>query len=411
MIKRSRNSLIGLALALAAAALAPAAAEASAPTCFDMAVGVPHNAATPIHADCAGGTNAPVIRIVEGPDHGTLDVADGAAGADLWVSYRPEAGYAGNDSFTYRGVSLGSGPSNSDEPSGIRTVSLKVAPGSAPVCSNVSQSVPQATLTKLRLLCASGGDPITIFTIVAGQGPAHGTLGLTQINSGLLDYTSVNGFAGADTFKYTAVSTCGAASCVSNQGIYDLMVLNPQQGAQGPQGPAGPTGATGPTGQQGPQGAVGPAGANGATGATGPAGATGAAGANGKDGAVVTTPRLMIASFLDALSARSGKPVLLRYVSTTSATVILEVFKGSRRVAAVSGRAREGRNTIRWNGKAGRKAAAAGSYKLVLRATSGGQTARDNATVRLTGRSSKPAGGGGTGGGGGGTGDVGAGEG
>ena len=109
----------------------------------------------------------------------------------------------------------------------------------------------------------------------------------------------------------------------------------------------------------------------------------------------------MVASFLDALSSRSGRSVLLRYVSTTDARVILEVFKGSRRVAAVSGRAREGRNAIRWNGKAGSKAATAGSYRLVLRATSGGQVARDTATVRLTGGTSKPTGGGGGGGGGG----------
>ena len=52
--------------------------------------------------------------------------------------------------------------------------------------------------------------------------------------------------------------------------------------------------------------------------------------------------------------------------------MILEVFKGKRRVASVPGRAREGRNAIRWNGKAGSRAAAAGVYKLVLRATSGG---------------------------------------
>ena len=58
-----------------------------------------------------------------------------------------------------------------------------------------------------------------------------------------------------------------------------------------------------------------------------------------------------------------------------------------------------GRNTIRWNGKAGRNAATSGTYRLVLRATSGGQVASDAATVRLTGRSAKPR----TGGGGGGT--------
>ena len=115
----------------------------------------------------------------------------------------------------------------------------------------------------------------------------------------------------------------------------------------------------------------------------------------------------MVASFLDSLTARSGKAVTLRYVSTTSARVILEVLKGKKRVAAVAGSARAGRNAIRWNGRAGSRAAAAGVYKLVLRATSAGQAVSDSATVRITSGKSSPrpgggGGGGGTGGGGGG---------
>jgi hypothetical protein len=93
--------------------------------------------------------------------------------------------------------------------------------------------------------------------------------------------------------------------------------------------------------------------------------------------------------------------VLVRYVSTSSARVVLEVFKGSRRVAAISGRAREGRNAIRWNGKVSKKAAAAGTYKLVLRATSGDQLVTDRASVRITGgkvTAKQPSGGGGGGG-------------
>ena len=97
--------------------------------------------------------------------------------------------------------------------------------------------------------------------------------------------------------------------------------------------------------------------------------------------------------------------------------MILEVFKGKRRVASVPGRAREGRNAIRWNGKAGSRAAAAGVYKLVLRATSAGQVVSDSATVRVTGGTTtstpRPGGGGGgvPGGGGSGGGSGGVGEG
>ena len=116
---------------------------------------------------------------------------------------------------------------------------------------------------------------------------------------------------------------------------------------------------------------------------------------------MVSVDRLVVASFLDSLTVRRGKAVLVRYVSTTTARVVLEVFKGSRRVAAISGRAKEGRNSIRWNGKVSRKAAAAGRYKLVLRATSGAQLVTDRASVRIVGgkaaKKKKSSGGGGGG--------------
>ena len=392
MNTRTRNTAIGLALAVAAA-LAPATAQADAPTCNDMNVGVPHNAATPIFVECTG-TPTPHAQITEPPAKGTLDVADEATTTDLWVTYTPDPGFSGSDTFTVEGITPGSEP----EVSPVSAVTLRVAPGSAPVCANLSQSVPRDIATRLNLVCATGGDPADAYKVLTG--PFRGTVDLALIDVGAVRYTSLAGLSGPDGFTYVLESRCNGPApvptCVSNTASYDLMVLNPQQGAQGPEGDAGATGAQGP---QGPQGSTG---ATGATGAAGSQGAQGPAGAAGRNGSVVTTPRLMVASFLDALSARSGRSVLVRYVSTTDARVILEVFKGSRRVAAVSGRAREGRNAIRWNGKAGSKAATAGSYRLVLRATSGGQTARDNATVRVTGGSGRPAGGGGTGGGGGG---------
>jgi hypothetical protein len=289
----------------------------------------------------------------------------------------------------------------------VREVSLRVAPGSAPVCANLSQSVPQNIATNLRLVCASGGDPITSFAIATQ--PTKAAPLAAPSATGLVSYTSNAAATGADTFTYHATSTCGLAGlgCQSSNATFNVMVLNPQQGPPGADGTDGTNGAPGATGAQGPQGAQGPTGPVGSTGAQG---AGGANGANGKDGSVVTTPRLMVASFLDALTARSGKSVALRYVSTTDARVILEVFKGKTRVASVPGRASEGRNTIRWNGKAGSKAATSGTYRLLLRATSGAQTASDAATVRVTGRSGKPStGGGGGGGGGGGTGGGGGG--
>jgi hypothetical protein len=221
-------------------------------------------------------------------------------------------------------------------------VNIRIGAGSPPVCANQSQSVPQATSTFFRLVCASGGDPIVSFAI--SDAPDHGALGTTNLNGGLVSYTSSAGYAGQDFFGYRATSTCGAASCQSPQAIFDLQVLNPQQG---PQGPAGQNGA------------------------------------QGAPGSVVMVDRLFIASYLDSLTVRRGRPVTLRYVATTSARVVLEVFKGARRVAAVPGNARAGKNAIRWNGKVERKKAPRGVYKLKLTATAGTQVARDRATVRV----------------------------
>jgi len=94
--------------------------------------------------------------------------------------------------------------------------------------------------------------------------------------------------------------------------------------------------------------------------------------------------KLFIAAFPPKLVGVAGKRVTLNYVSTAPATVRLDVLKGSKRVARVTGTAEPGRNSIRWNGKIGKKAAGPGTYPLRLTAVAGDQTAVDTATVRLT---------------------------
>ena len=309
-----------------------------------MNVSVPHNAATPIFIDCAGGSGAgsPDVLVNSDPSKGTVSPPAGGTSTDQWVTYTPNPGASGADAFTYKGVSPGSGSFGTDEIGPARTVNIRIEAGTPPACSNASQSVPQATATKLRLFCATGGDPIASFSI--SNPPDHGSLNTTSLNSGLVSYTSNAGYAGQDFFGYRLTSTCGAASCQSAEATFDLQVLNPQQG---------------------------------------PPGADGQDGAPGAPGSVVTVDRLFIASYLDGLTGRRGKPVILRYVSTTSAQVMLEVFKGARRVSATVASARPGKNAIRWNGKVYGKKAPRGLYKLRLKATSGDQVATDRAAVRL----------------------------
>ena len=145
-------------------------AHAAAPTCNDMNVSVPHNAATPIFVECTGGTGtgSPDVLIATNPSKGTLSPAAGQTSTDQWVVYTPNPGASGADSFMYRGISPGSGSGGADEVGPLRTVNLRIGAGTPPVCANLSQSVPRndathTTPTSLRLTCASGGDPITSF--------------------------------------------------------------------------------------------------------------------------------------------------------------------------------------------------------------------------------------------------------
>ena len=168
MTRRARWKWTAAVLAPLALAVGPAAALGAPPTCNDMAVGVPHNAATPIFIDCSGGTGpgSPDVLIATNPTKGTLSPIAGDTSTDQWVVYTPNPGASGADSFTYKGVSPGSGGGPSEEV-GPMTVNLRIGAGTWPACANLSQSVPQNTATNLRLFCASGGDPIVSYSIAA----------------------------------------------------------------------------------------------------------------------------------------------------------------------------------------------------------------------------------------------------
>jgi Bacterial Ig domain len=350
VIRRARWKLTAAVLAPLALALGPATALGAAPACNNMNVSVPHNAATPIFIDCTGGsgTGSPDVQVFTGPTKGTVSPVAGGTSTDQWVVYTPNPGASGADSFSYRGVSPGSGSGGSDEVGPARTVNIRIGAGSPAVCASQSQSVPRATATNLRLVCASGGDPLVSYSI--SNAPDHGSLLTTNLGSGLVAYTSAPDYSGPDFFEYRATSTCGAASCQSAPATYDLQVLDPQQGPEGAAGPSGPAGQNG---------------------------------SDGAPGTVVTQDRLFIASYLDGLTVRRGRPVTLKYVSTTSARAVLEVFKGARRVAAVPDDAVAGKNSVRWNGKVDGKKAPRGLYKLKLTATAGDQVATDRASARL----------------------------
>ena len=93
--------------------------------------------------------------------------------------------------------------------------------------------------------------------------------------------------------------------------------------------------------------------------------------------------KLLVGLPSKGLTARVGRGVRIDYLSTNAAAATLQIRKGSRVIATVKASARTGRNTIKWNGKAGRKKAAAGKYTLTLSAKAAdGQTA--TSSTKLT---------------------------
>lgn len=115
----------------------------------------------------------------------------------------------------------------------------------------------------------------------------------------------------------------------------------------------------------------------------GPAGPAGPAGATGPRGEPAI--KLLLAGATSRLKAKRGRTVALSYAATAAATSTLTISRGAKRIATVRARAKEGANTIRWNGRQGKRAAAAGAYTLRLRAVGAdGQTATVKVALRVS---------------------------
>ena len=127
------------------------------------------------------------FAVVTGPTHGTLS----GTGANL--TYTPNAGYSGPDSFTYK-------TNDGKADSAPATVSITVTPVAVnrpPTADDKSVSTPQDTPVAVTLTGTDpDSDPLT-FAVVTG--PTHGTLSGTGAN---LTYTPNAGYTGPDSFTY-----------------------------------------------------------------------------------------------------------------------------------------------------------------------------------------------------------------
>jgi len=137
------------------------------------------------------------ITSVSMPAHGTAAIVNGTS-----ISYMPNAGYTGTDTFSYV-VDDGHGSSD------IATVTLTVSPvGDAPIVQNDAINVVVGTPTVLNVL-ANDSDPNgNTLTITSVTTPGHGTATITG-SASTITYVPVAGYVGADAFGYTVTDGNG----------------------------------------------------------------------------------------------------------------------------------------------------------------------------------------------------------
>ncbi|MGB3096619.1 MAG: Ig-like domain-containing protein [Candidatus Deferrimicrobiaceae bacterium] len=127
--------------------------------------------------------------VVAGPANGTL------SGAAPNLTYTPDTGFSGSDSFTYNA-------NDGTDASNTATVSITVtavASNTPPVADDKVVATNEDTPVAVTLTGSDDDlDPLT-YAVVAG--PANGTLSGAEPN---LTYTPDTGFSGSDSFTYNA---------------------------------------------------------------------------------------------------------------------------------------------------------------------------------------------------------------
>jgi hypothetical protein len=186
-------TLLAVACGLAGWAAAPAAAAGL--SCSGASVAIQENDSVMVSFSCTGATISR-YSILSGPSNGTLGPIDQTAGT---VTYTPNSGYLGSDSFTYQASSDQAGMTAQ------ATVNITIEPP-PPVCLDVSASTTESQSVAVTLSCTGG--PIVSCAIAA---PAHGTV--SGGCPGTATYTPTPTFLGSDSFTYAA---CNASGCSSN---------------------------------------------------------------------------------------------------------------------------------------------------------------------------------------------------
>ncbi|MFP5353095.1 MAG: Ig-like domain-containing protein, partial [Actinomycetota bacterium] len=142
------------------------------------------------------------VTITDQPDNGTLSCVNNIC------TYTPNAGFSGNDSFTYRVC---------DDDGACDTATVNITVAAAP-------AAPEAPVANDDTATTTEGTPVTIdvdgndtdgdgnldpSTVSITVPPAAGSGSVTCNNSGVCTFTPVAGFSGTATFTYRICDTTG----------------------------------------------------------------------------------------------------------------------------------------------------------------------------------------------------------
>ena len=225
--RRPLRLLLRLMAPCVLVAVALPGSASAAPVCTGNAVTVASGVVVPLGLSCtsdSGGTVSPTGFTQ--PGHGTV------SGTGLGTAtYQSNAGYCGPDSFTY---------TVTDGTSVTFTVSITVTlngqtctppANQPPVCTGFAVALEKNTSLPLSgTPCADPeGDPLQL-SVVAGTGPAHGSL--SQSATGV-SYTPAQDYTGRDSFSFIARDDHGNSS---QPAVVSILVTEPGAAALLPAG-------------------------------------------------------------------------------------------------------------------------------------------------------------------------------
>lgn len=170
-----------------------------------------------------GRNNRPLtLAITQQPGDGTVTITTASGLGTPTVTYRPDAGFTGADTFRYR-FTDGDGDQSNEA-----TVTINVA-DSSPVANADTVSIDDRVPFNIDVLSNDTGlsdGPLTV--AITGQ-PSNGTAAIVTVVVGAgtrpgISYASNTGFAGTDTVRYRVTDSDGD---VSNEATLTLTVANP----------------------------------------------------------------------------------------------------------------------------------------------------------------------------------------